>query len=57
MNQLLRVKEVAKYLAVCKAQVWKLTKEGHLKSYKLSERVTVWKINELDEYIAQKTGA
>ena len=57
MNQLLRVKEVAHYLAMSKSNVWKLTADGMLKSYKLSDRVTVWKLQELDEFIAQKIGA
>ena len=56
MSNILRVKEVAKYLAMSKSNVWKLTSDGVLKSYKLSPKVTVWKINELDEYIAQKIG-
>ena len=56
MTNLLRVDGAAHYLAISKSQVWKLTASGILKSYKLSERVTVWKISELDEYIAQKIG-
>lgn len=57
MQKLLRVKEVANYLAMSKSQVWALTAKGELKSYKLSERVTVWQLQELDEYITQKVGA
>ena len=56
MKKLFRVKEVANYLAVSKSQVWKLTADGIIKSYKFSDRVTVWKLQELDKYIAQKTG-
>jgi excisionase family DNA binding protein len=57
MQKLLRVKEAALYLAVSKSQVWKLTSDGILKSYKLSDRVTVWKIEELESFISSKIGA
>ncbi|MDK9693928.1 MAG: helix-turn-helix domain-containing protein [Sulfurimonas sp.] len=57
MSKLLRVKDAAHFLAVSKSQVWKLTQDGILKSYKLSDRVTVWKIEELEQFIASKIGA
>lgn len=57
MSKLARVKEAAHYLAISKSQVWKLTADGILKSYKLSDRVTVWKIEELEQFIASKIGA
>ncbi len=57
MQKLHRVNEVANFLAVSKSQVWALTARGELKSYKLSDRVTVWKAQELEEYISQKIGA
>lgn len=57
MQNLLRVSRVANFLAVSKSQVWALTARGELKSYKLSQRVTVWKFEDLEEYISQKIGA
>jgi len=57
MQKVQRVNDVANYLAVSKSQVWKLTRDGVLKSYKMSDRVTVWKTSELDKYIAEKLGA
>lgn len=57
MRKLLRVKEAAHYLAMSKSNVWKLTADGVLRSYKLSDRVTVWKIEELEQFIASKIGA
>lgn len=57
MSKLLRVNDVAHFLAISKSQVWKLTADGILKSYKLSDRVTVWKIEELESFISSKIGA
>lgn len=57
MSKLLRVKDAAHFLAISKSQVWKLTADGILKSYKLSDRVTVWKIEDLEQFIASKIGA
>ena len=50
-STLMRVDDVAKYLAMSKSNVWKLTADGIFKNYKLSDRVTVWKKEDLDDYI------
>ena len=50
-STIMRVDDVAKYLAMSKSNVWKLTADGIFKNYKLSDRVTVWKKEDLDDYI------
>lgn len=55
--QLLRVDSVAKLMACSKSQVWYLTKQGDLKSIKLSERITVWHQSDIEDFIASKIGA
>lgn len=57
MSKLTRVKGAAEFLGVSKSQIWKLTADGTLKSYKLSDRVTVWKFEELEQFIALRIGA
>ena len=54
MQKIVRVNTVSLMLGISKSQVWKLTADGVLKSYKLSPRVTVWKIAEIEAYIALK---
>jgi predicted DNA-binding transcriptional regulator AlpA len=53
-TKLLRVKSVCDILAVSKSQIWKLTKDGDLKSIKLSPRCTAWKLEDVEAYIASK---
>jgi predicted DNA-binding transcriptional regulator AlpA len=53
-TQLLRVNQVKETLGVSKSQVWALTKQGELKSHKLSPRCTVWKLSDIEAYIASK---
>lgn len=50
---LLRVKGVAEKLNIGISSVWYLTKnqEGFPKPFKLSPRVTVWKVSEIEAYI------
>ena len=43
-----RAKEVAKYLGISLAQVWLLSKEGKLKNKKLSSRITVFNIKDIE---------
>lgn len=57
MNKLVRINGATQILQMSKSNVWKLTKEGTLKSYKLSEKVTVWKVEELESFINSKIGA
>lgn len=51
---LLRVNQVKDKLGISKSQVWHLTKIGELKSYSLSPRVTVWKLEDIENYISSK---
>ena len=47
----LRAKEVAEYLGIGLSTVWLYAKQGKLTPKKLSERVTVFSINEVDTLI------
>lgn len=62
MNQLtpqqpsinLRPSEASHYLGVGLSTLWYYVKQGKIKSIKLSPRVTIFKKEELDNFIAQK---
>jgi prophage regulatory protein len=55
MNQYLRDKQVAEMLTIGRSSVWRMTKEGKLPApIKLSERVTVWKLSDIEAFIASK---
>jgi len=55
MSNLLRIKDVMKKTGVAKSTIWLWVKEGKLpKPIKLSERITVWNENEIDEWIELK---
>lgn len=56
-NRYLRDKEAAQYLGVCRASIWLFTKQGKIKSIKLSDRVTVWAKSELDAFVASRMEA
>ncbi|MCL4431946.1 MAG: helix-turn-helix domain-containing protein [Epsilonproteobacteria bacterium] len=49
----LRDKAAAQYLGIGRSTLWLFTKQGKIKSIKLSERVTVWAKSELDAFIAR----
>ena len=55
--QVFRVKKVAEKIACSKSQVWALTKQGKLKSFKLSDRITVWLESDIEDFIYSKIGA
>ena len=46
-----RAKEAAKYLSVAKSTIWLYAKEGKLSPIKLSKRVTIFKKDDLDNFI------
>jgi len=48
-----RAKEVAEYLAIGLSTVWALAKDGKLTKIKLSSKVTVFDIKEIDMLIAE----
>jgi predicted DNA-binding transcriptional regulator AlpA len=55
MNQVIRDKEVAKILSIGRSSVWRMAKNGTLPApIKLSERVTVWKLSDIEAFIASK---
>jgi len=55
-KQNFRAKEAAKYLGVGLSTIWHYAKQGKIKAYKLSDRVTIFKREELDALI-NKGGA
>jgi predicted DNA-binding transcriptional regulator AlpA len=58
MNQYLRDKQVAEMLTIGRSSVWRMTKEGKLPApIKLSERVTVWKLSDIEAFIASRMEA
>lgn len=54
MNELLRDKHAREYLGVSQSTLWRWTREGKLKSFKLGVRVTVWAKADLDAFIASR---
>jgi len=47
----MRAKEAHKYLGVGLSTLWLYVAQGKIRAYKLSDRVTVFKTSELDEFI------
>ena len=47
----MRAKDASKYLACGVSTLWLWVKQGKIKAYKLSDRVTIFKRSELDEFI------
>ena len=47
----MRAKEASRYLACGVSTLWLWVKQGKIKAYKLSDRVTIFKRSELDEFI------
>jgi len=43
-----RAREASQYISVGLSTIWLYVKQGKLKSYKLSERVTIFKKTDLD---------
>ena len=56
MNHFLRDKDLASMLSVSRSTVWRWAKENPLfpKPKKLSTGVTVWNLQEVDNWINQK---
>lgn len=50
-NQNMRAKEASKYLGVALSTFWLYVKQGKIRAYKLSDRVTIFKKDELDALI------
>ena len=51
LKQNYRPKEAAEYIGVGLSTVWLYAKQGKLKAYKLSDRVTIFKKEDLDNFI------
>lgn len=49
----IRVPDAAQYLSVSESTIWLYVKQGKLKTIKLSPRVTVIDIDELNRFINQ----
>lgn len=58
MNQYLRDKQVAEMLTIGRSSVWRMAKEGKLPApFKMSLRVTVWKLSDIEAFIASRMEA
>ena len=53
-----RARQAAQHLGLGESTIWRKakTEPDFPKPIKLSERVTVWRISDLNEYIARKAG-
>lgn len=51
IRQNMRAKEAHKYLGVALSTLWLYVKQGKIRAYKLSDRVTIFKKDELDALI------
>lgn len=49
MEQYLRAKDLAKYLKIGLSTVWLYKKQGKIKSFKLSKKVTLFNIKEVEK--------
>lgn len=54
MKKLLRDWECAEYLSIGVSTVWLYSRQGKIKAIKLSDRVTVWAKDDLDEFIQSR---
>lgn len=53
-NKNLRAKEAAKYLGVGLSTIWLYAKQGKITPIKLSDKVTIFKKEDLDHFINVK---
>jgi predicted DNA-binding transcriptional regulator AlpA len=51
----LRAKQASQYLGIGQSTLWLFTKQGKIKSIKLSDRVTVWAKTELETFVASQS--
>ena len=57
MNKFIRINEVAEKLSIGKSTAWLWVKQGKLpKPTKLSERVSVWKLSDIENFMAEAAG-
>ena len=54
LEKYLRVKEAAELIGVGKSTIWLYAKRGEITSYKLSEKVTVFKQSELLAWVESR---
>lgn len=54
--QNLRPKDAAKYLGVGLSTIWLYVKQGKIPAYKISDRVTIFKKEDLDNFISGNMG-
>jgi excisionase family DNA binding protein len=47
----MRAKDAHKYLGIGLSTLWSFVKQGKIKAYKLSDKVTIFKKSDLDEFI------
>lgn len=52
----IRPKDCAKVIGISMATLWRIIARSELRTYKLSERVTAIKVQDLRDFIAKKAG-
>ena len=52
MTHNLRAKEASKYLGVAKSTLWLYVSQKKIRAIKLSPKVTIFKVEDLDTFIA-----
>jgi len=54
-NKVIRVRDVANILGIAKSTVWLWDSKGLIpKSFKLTENTTVWRLNEITDWLDKK---
>ncbi len=55
ISQNMRAKEASKYIGVGLSTIWLYAKQGKITAYKISDRVTIFKKDDLDRFINANT--
>jgi predicted DNA-binding transcriptional regulator AlpA len=53
-EQYFRVTDASKFLGVAKSTLWLFSRQGKIKPIKLSDRVTVWALSDLELFISSR---
>ena len=56
-DQYFRLKDASKFLGVGKPTIWLYTRQGKIRSIKLSDRVTVWALSDLQSFVSSRMEA
>lgn len=53
VSETMRAKDAHKYIGVGLSTLWMYVKQDKIKAYKLSDKVTIFKKSDLDEFISK----